>query len=71
MTFVMHRSRWQNSLAYRSSGEERLMGSALRLLDIQSSPRSRGRRVDVWLTVSGWVWAAYLTGLALAVWMVL
>ena len=53
-------------------GEERLTGSALRLLDIpSSSPRSRGLRVDVWLTVSAWGWTAYLAALALAVWMVL
>jgi hypothetical protein len=32
---------------------------------------TRGRRVDIWLTVSAWLWTAYFAAFALAVWAVL
>jgi len=34
--------------------------------------RPRGPRADLWLTVSAWIWAAYLAGLAAAgIWLLL
>lgn len=52
-------------------GEERLIEGTLRLLDMPRPPRSRRRRVDVWLTVSGWAWTAYCAAFAFALWMLL
>ena len=33
---------------------------ALRLLDIPTGQRLRGPRVELWDTVSAWVWAVYV-----------
>lgn len=52
-------------------GEEGLIIGTLRLLDMPRATTPRGRRVDVWLTVSGWVWTVYFAAFALAVWIVL
>ena len=38
---------------------------ALRLIEA-AQPRLRGPRVDVWNTISAWVWATYLFSVAAA-----
>ena len=39
-------------------------GAALRLLDDAGHKGLRGRQADPWLTLAGWLWAAYLAVLA-------
>jgi hypothetical protein len=53
------------------SSEEPVVGGAFRLLQMPASMVTRGRRVDIWLTVSAWLWTAYFAAFALAVWAVL
>jgi hypothetical protein len=81
MTFVMHHRTVAEFACLLPStlmvlpgpqpGEERLIEGTLRLLDMPRPPRSRRRRVDVWLTVSGWAWTAYFAAFAFALWMLL
>jgi hypothetical protein len=82
MTFVMHHRTVAEFACFTAiytmvlpgpqPGEERLIEGTLRLLDMPRPPRSRRRRVDVWLTVSGWAWTAYFGAFAFAaLWMLL
>jgi hypothetical protein len=53
-----------------SCGRQRIH-ARLRLLESPPQAKLRGPRADIWLTVSAWLWTAYLAGVALAaLWLV-
>jgi len=46
-----------------------MVSARLKVLDDRSAEGLGSPRVDIWRTVSGWIWAAYLVCLAAAVWL--
>ena len=47
------------------------MGDRIRLVAADRARAAVKRQADIWRTVSGWLWVAYLCGVAAALWLLL